>query len=129
MKRTIQWTLAGGAVGLSAIVGLAWPASWLARSERVEGWLTQMPPIVVQQPALSLVDLGLVGIILILLGTLAAVLMKGRFSPEAAARQERETRMMQDLFRGFVLLEERLEALETTVLRRAGRVTMVPPVN
>jgi hypothetical protein len=86
-------------------------------------WM-DLPPVVVASRGLPLVEFGLIGVILILLAVLAGVLARGPYAPQFRERQEREARMVQDLFRGFTQMEERLESLESAVLRRAGRLSL-----
>lgn len=65
----------------------------------------------------------------VMLAVLAAVLARSRYSPRAVEHQTREARLLQDLHRGFVRMERRLESLESTLLRRAGGIVLGPKTN
>jgi len=58
---------------------------------------------------------------------LAGVLARGRYSAEALECQARETRLVQDLHRGFVDMEQRLESLESALLKRSGGIVGSKP--
>lgn len=129
MKPATKWTLAGAVVALSAAVAAGGYGllALLAGVWRQHGSPAPERAPMVTEPVISLVDLGLVGVIMILLAALATVLLKTRRT--AAPAESREAWLVHDMYRGFLAMDKRVEKLEEALLQRAGRIYAGPRVN
>jgi len=130
LQRAAKWSLVATLTALAATLAAAGYGVIalfvnLARSgaAQLNPW-TQTPVIAVQQPALSLVDLGLIGVILILVGLLTAVLLQGRRGVDP-----QEAKLLQELHRGLVRMERRLDRVENLVMKQVGGIFVGPRAN
>lgn len=126
LKAPAKWLLAGGlvAVSLGMAMGGFSLTDLLASRPSATGHVEQ-----VQAPVSALVELWLVGVIMFLLALLAFVLVRERNTKHGEEARSLEAKIVQDLFHGFMRMEKRVEALETALLHRAGRIMTGPRSN
>lgn len=128
-KTPAKWLMAGGLVALSVSMAVGgYSLTDLIAAANNPG-VTGQVDRQVQTPISALVELWLVGVILFLLALLAYVLARERNTKHGEEARSLEAKIVQDLFHGFMRMENRVEALEAALLHRAGRIMTGPRSN